>query len=390
MIDNKIIIKPGREKSIVARHPWVFSGSIKQAVGNLKTGDIADLVTVKNEFFARGFYNESSAIKVRILSFTKKEINKNFFADKIENAFKLRQRLNISNQAIRLFNDSGDFLSGFSADKFGDFIAVQFTSAGLYLRKDVITDLLAHTFNPRGIYDRSETSLKSEEGIEAKPGPLFGETPPDLLYITENGIKYPVLIKTGQKTGFYLDLRRVRALLSQYSRDRSILNLFSYTGSLTLCALHSGASFVKSVESSKYFLGILENELTMRNISSKHESIFANAFEYVRHDNNKYDLIIVDPPPLCRKKSHVEKSARAYKDINMNVMKLLKDGAMMITLCCSHHISLDLFKKIIFAAAKDAGKNVRIIEIICQQPDHPVNIYHPETEYFKGLVLIVN
>ncbi len=390
MFSGQITIKSGREKSILARHPWVFSGSIEKIGGDPKTGDIVDLISSKGEFLARGFYNDFSNIKVRIATFKKEDINKNFFAGKIENAVKFRQKLNISSDAIRLFNDSGDFLSGFSADKFGEYIVVQFTSAGLYSRKELITEILVDKYNPKGIYDRSETSLKSEEGIEVKSGCIYGEIPPDLFYITEDGIKYPVLIKSGQKTGFYLDLRGVRSFVKNYAEDLSVLNLFSYTGSLSLCALESGASFVKSVESSKTFLGFLENELKYRALTSKHESVCENAFEYIRKVTNKYDMIIVDPPPLCQKKSHIDKSARAYKDINMNAMKLTEDGAMIITLCCSHHISMDLFKKIIFASAKDTGKNIRIVKTICQEPDHPVNIYHPETEYFKGLILIVN
>lgn len=386
----KITLKQGREKSVVAFHPWVYSGAIESADPTLKTGDVTDVYSAKGLFLGRGFYHESSSIAVRIMTFDEEAIDEHFFRERIENARIYREQLHLNTTAMRVVNASGDFLPGLIVDQFDTFLVVQMLSAGLYRCKDVITDVLRDIFRPQGIFNKSHAAMKDEENLDVENEVLYGDMPPEKIYIHEDDFLYPVPVLAGQKTGFYLDLRGVRHHLKQMAEGKSILNLFSYTGSLSMLSLMSGAEKVVSVDSSQQFLDILNYELERKFLDDHHTSVCKNAFEYLREDTDLYDIIVVDPPPLCRKKSHVTRASRAYKDVNIHALRQVKPGGFVFTMCCSHHVSTDLFRKIIFGAAKDAERNVRIARHIAQEPDHPINIYHPETEYFKGFLLAVD
>lgn len=385
----QVRLKQGREKSCKAYHPWVFSGAVDTIDPVLLTGDIADVVSAEGDFLGRGFFNKTSSITIQIASFQPVSIDKDFFLTKIEEAIRVRKELVLSSNAMRIMHGSGDFVPGLIIDQYDRFLSVQFLSSALVNRKQMIVDALVSRINPKGIYDRSDSGLKEEEGIEYTGGVVYGEAPHDRLYITEDGIEYPVLIKSGQKTGFYLDLRGTRRLVRQFACAKSVLNLFCYTGGITICALMAGAQSVTSVDSSKQALDVLNSELSRLSLLSRHTTVCSDVFNYIRKSKEQYDLVVVDPPPLCPRKANIQKASRAYKDLNLHAIRVAKKYGFIVTLCCSHHISIDLFQKIIFASAKDAGRNVRIVKIICQEPDHPVNIFHPETEYFKGFLLAV-
>ncbi len=390
-----VYLKAGREKSVLAFHPWVFSGAIKRIDEGINNGDIVDVYTADKKYIGRGLYNEASSIAVRIMSFEQVSLNLDFFVTKLRDAKQLRDSMNFTAEAVRYCNGSGDFLPGLYVDAFSGYLVVQLSSYGLVRMKDTIVNAIQEVFFQddtfKGIYDRSDTVIKNEEGIDVTRSVLYGELPPEKLYITENGVKYPVFITEGQKTGFYLDLRGSRDLLGSISAGKSILNLFSYTGSFSIKALASGAEKVVSVESSKKFCTMLDDEIngSCQQHADKHEAVCDNAFEYIRSLNAQYDVVVVDPPPLCKSKHDVTKSSRAYKDCNMHAIRVAKKNGFVLTLCCSHHISIDLLQKIVFGAAKDAGRMVQIVSQIGQEPDHPVNIYHPETSYFKGFLLRV-
>jgi 23S rRNA (cytosine1962-C5)-methyltransferase len=395
-----VYLKEGREKSAIAYHPWVFSGAIGRIDKGIDNGDVVDVYTNGKKFIGRGFYNNVSGIVVRIMAFEQIPIDAEFFEARIRKAKQLRDILGLDTDAARYCNGSGDFLPGLYIDAFDEFLVVQFSSYGLVRMKESIVGAIKNVFFDddngeilfKGIYERSDAVIKQEEGMEGAKGVLYGKEPPERLLVNEHGTQYPVFIKEGQKTGFYLDLRTSRDILGSLSSNRSILNLFSYTGSFSIKALTSGAKKVVSVESSKKFCKLSEDEIA--GIShldvSKHTAVCANVFDYLRTvEDNLYDIVVVDPPPLCKNKHDVEKSSRAYKDCNMHAIRVAKDNGFVLTLCCSHHISSDLLQKIVFASAKDAGRMVQIVTQIGHEQDHPVNIYHPETAYFKGFLLRV-
>lgn len=388
----RITVKASRDKSIRAFHPWVFTGAIDHIDKKISNGDIVDVVSHRKEFLGRGMYSESSSIAVRILTFDDVPVDRQFFMRRLTDARELRDSLKLTTNALRLCNGSGDFLPGLYLDAYGDYIVLQCTSAGIAVRKDMIIGCINHLYSPKGIFDRTDTTVKAEEMVQITQGTVSGAAPPRRLVIEEDGVEYPVFISEGQKTGFYLDLRTSRSIVRRYAANASVLNLFSYTGSFSLCSLKAGARNVVSVESSKQFVQMLDDEisLAMSDAAARHTNVCANAFEYLRTvADNEYDMVIVDPPPLCQRKHDVTKSSRAYKDCNMHAIRVAKKGGFVLTLCCSHHISIDLFRKIVFAAAKDTGRMVQILAVVGQEPDHPVNVYHPETEYFKGFLLAV-
>ncbi|RJP60316.1 MAG: class I SAM-dependent rRNA methyltransferase [Candidatus Auribacter fodinae] len=389
MTNGIVQLKKDRDKSIRAYHPWIFSGAVQVVLHAPQTGDIVDVIDASGKFLGRGFYNNSSSIVVRVHTFEDIPLDEEYFRHRIHAAVEYRKKLGINSNSMRVVNGSGDFIPGLIIDKYGDTLAIQFNSAGLYMRKDIIVKYLVEEFNPSCVYDRTDEKTRAEENINATDQLLYGSENSESLTVMEGDMSFPISVVHGQKTGFYLDLRSVRNRIRTMAKNKSILNLFCYTGSISLTALSAGASSVASVDSSQSVLDMLNAEIEKRGFTEKHRSTCDNAFEFVRKEQELFDIIIVDPPPLCKKKMHVDKSSRAYKDVNMHAFKIAKTGGFVITLCCSHHISMDLFKKIIFAAAKDTCKNVRIAETIGQEPDHPVNVYHPESEYFKGLLLYI-
>ena len=393
MITNQVILKQGREKSVNNRHPWIFSGAISRVEGNPSNGDVVDVWNSKARFVARGIYNEKSQIQVRILTWNPNDtIDEDFWRRRIRRALAGRQALIEApdTDAFRLVYSEADGVPGFIADQYGTWLVVQFLSMAAERYRQAILDILVDLVAPQGIYDRSEGEAREKEGLVSVTGPVWGEVPPDMIEIVENGHTFLVDIKLGQKTGFYLDQRENRQKVSKYFPNKEILNAFAYTGAFSVYAAHAEAKSIMNVDSSERSLQIAERNMR-RNGFGDREDVYAVAdvFEIMRayRDNNwKFDVVILDPPKFAHSKRHVEKATQGYKDINLLGMKLIKPGGVLISFSCSGAVSSDLFQKVLFGAAVDAGRHVQIIERLSQSSDHPVLLTYPESEYLKGLV----
>jgi 23S rRNA (cytosine1962-C5)-methyltransferase len=393
MITAQVILKQGREKSVVNRHPWIFSGAIARVEGSPANGDVVDVWNSKARFVGRGIYNDKSQIQVRVLTWNPNDaIDEDFWRRRLRRAIAGRQTLLEApdTDAFRLVYSEADGVPGFIADQYGAWLVVQFLSLAVERYRQTILDILVDLVAPQGIYDRSEGEAREKEGLVSVTGPVWGEIPPDMIEIMENGHTFLVDIKLGQKTGFYLDQRENRQKVSKYLFNKEILNAFAYTGGFSVYAAYAGAKRIMNIDSSERALQIAERNMR-RNGFGDREDIYAIAdvFEIMRayRDNNwKFDAVILDPPKFAHSKRHVEKATQGYKDINLLGMKLLKPGGILISFSCSGAVSADLFQKVLFGAAVDAGRHVQIIERLSQSSDHPVLLTYPESEYLKGLV----
>lgn len=383
------ILKKGREKSILGRHPWIFSGAIDSVEKNAKPGDLVDVLNAERKWLGVGTYNPHSQIRIRMVSFDQPVVDEAFLESRLRQAAELRSRvLNQENtNAYRLVYGEGDFLPGLIVDRYNQFFVAQFLSYGMEVRKQVISEQLSRLFHPQGIYERSVSEIRTQEGLKPARGSLWGDEPPERIEIRENGIRFWVNVKEGQKTGFFLDQRENRMALKDFAAGKRVLNAFSYTGAFSVYALRYGAASVLSVDTSEQALELAKENFTLNDLPlEKGEFIKADVFDYLRQTDEKFDWIILDPPSFCRKRGEINRAARGYKDINLLGLKRLKPGGMLMTFSCSSYISPDLFQKIVFAAAKDARRDLQIIKRLSQAPDHPLNIFHPEGEYLKGFV----
>jgi 23S rRNA (cytosine1962-C5)-methyltransferase len=380
-----LFLKPGREKALINRHPWIFSGAVNVAP-NCREGEIVAVRNMKNEVLAYGFYSRKSQIVCRLFEFTEKLMifDDAYWKQKIQNAYNYRKNLPSINQsnAWRLVHAEGDFLPGLIADVYGETVVVQLLTEGTILLKDTLLNVFTDLgFRYVYVKDADENKDRSY---------WLGNIGDKVIEMEENGLKMLVNIEEGQKTGTFLDQRDNRQLLGTYAKGRSVLNAFSYSGGFSLHALKNGAKIVHSVDISKRAIE-LANENVELNFgqTAKHQGIVADCFDYLRQPRSNYDLIILDPPAFAKNLAAVERAARGYKDINLQAFKMIQPGGFVFTFSCSQKITTDLFRKIVFSAASDANRNIRIVHQLTQPADHPVNIYHPEGEYLKGLVLHV-
>jgi 23S rRNA (cytosine1962-C5)-methyltransferase len=387
---QQIFLKKGRERPVLNGHPWIFSGAIERT-GSDSESSIADVFDHRGGWLARGLYNPKSQIRVRVLTWEEEDIDAGFFSRRLSQAAALRERLvSPFTDSYRLVNGEGDLLPGLIVDRYGDFLVCQFFTAGIDGLKSTIVDALSSVFQPKGIYERSEGGVRDEEELPPSVGVLAGEEPPELVRIEENGIKFLVDVRKGQKTGFFLDQRDNRALLSSLARDMTVLNCFAYTGGFAAYALNGGAKRVVSVESSRPALDLAKQTLDLNGLSiGERDLLRADAFAYLKNSAEKFDIIVIDPPSLAHRRGDVEAAAGGYKFLNLHALRLLEPGGLLLTFCCSQHVSLDLFQKIVFGAAVDAGRRVQILKRVGHAPDHPVSLHHPEGEYLKGLLLKV-
>ena len=388
---QKVFLKKGRERPIVNGHPWIFSGAIERVEDDSNSATVTDVLDREGRWLARGLYNPRSQIRVRVLTWQDEEIDQPFFTRRLSQAAALRDRhLASSCNAYRLVNGEGDFLPGLVVDRYCDFFVVQFFTAGMDRFKSMVADSLAGLFPARGIYERSEGGVREEEGLPPSVGVLKGEEPPEFTQIEENQLKFLVDIRKGQKTGFFLDQRDNRLLLSSLARDKMVLNCFAYSGAFTAYALRGGARQVVSVESSRPALELAKQNFALNSLSiSEAELLKADAFSYLKGCRAEFDVVVLDPPSLALKRRDVAAAAGGYKFLNLHALRLLKPAGLLLTFCCSQHISLDLFQKIIFGAAVDSGRKVRLLKRVGHPLDHPVSLHHPEGEYLKGLLLSV-
>jgi len=389
---KSIILKPGREKSVIQRHPWIFSGAIDKVLGEPSVGETVQVQDAKHNPVAVAAFNPHSSIRARIWDWNPDtKINSDFFKEKIDEAIKIRQSPldgNLNNK--RLFYAESDGIPGLIVDRYSDWLVLQFLTAGVELWREKLVQLLKEIFHIQNIYERSDVEVRELEGLPLRTGSLCGKEPPDEAEIIENRLKFLVDIKHGQKTGFYIDQRENRAKIQGYAKEKSILDCFCYTGGFSIYAADAGALNITCIDSSRNAL-----ELARRNFLLNHLSIDlidwvqGDVFEELRRMrdfNKKFDLIVLDPPKFAPTSSQVQRAARGYKDINLLALKLLNPHGILFTFSCSGGITMDFFQKILAGAALDAEVNLKIFEKLHQSADHPIAINFPESEYLKGLI----
>lgn len=392
---KKIILKAGKEKSLLRRHPWVYSGAICRVEGYPVDGDTVQLHTNQGVFLAHAAYHSQAPIAARVWSWRQDEtIDDAFFYRKIAHALSLRQDLHLSQSstAFRLVHGESDGLPGLVIDQYARVLVIQIGSVGAERWRETILNILQELCDPVCIYERSDTDVRQLEGLTSRTGVLWGELPNDLV-IEEYGLKFAVDVAMGQKTGFYLDQRNNRAKIRTLAKDKAVLNCFCYSGGFSVYAKQGGASSILSVDSSDTALKLARHNLALNKLDSDSlEWQCADVFQMLRKlrdQNRKFDLIVLDPPKFAPTASFAAKAARGYKDINLLAFKLLRPGGILATYSCSSGISSELFQKIIAGAALDAGVNAHIIDQQIAAPDHPVLLSFPEGAYLKGLLLKV-
>lgn len=384
----RCVLKKDKEKPLEGFHPWVFSGAIDEIDDNYETGDLVKVYSHQGRYLGQGYLNPRSQIAIRMLTFDESEINAGFFERRIQDAVLLRERfLPPATNAYRLIHAEGDYLPGLIVDRYADFLVAQFSTAGMEKWKPAIISILQKIPGVRGIFEKGDIESREWEGLEPRVGKLWGEEPPDFVEILENGIQFVVGIRHGQKTGFFLDQRSNRKLIQELSQGKRVLNCFSYTGGFSVYALKGGASEVISVDSSEEALNTARTNFEKNGFSVAASSLICeDVFDFLRATRQEFDIVILDPPAFCKGKQQIMQASRGYKDINMTALKRVPRGGLLYTASCSSYIDPDLFQKIVFAAAKDARRALRIIAKTSHSFDHPINIYHPEGEYLKGLL----
>lgn len=386
-------LKKDRERSLIRKHPWVFSGAMNSVKGEPQNGETVKVISNDGKFLCWAAYSAKSQISLRAWSFNENEtIDENFFYKQIDNALLYRKQFINSpdSNSYRLINAESDGLPGIIVDVYDRFVVCQFLSAGAEQWKSTIVKILVEKINPLGIYERSDVDVREKEGLKLESGVLFGKTPPEILEIIENGNKFIIDIINGHKSGFYLDQKINRKLLADYSKDKEVLNCFSFSGGFALYALRAGAVKIINVDSSKDALMLAEKNILLNGFKNdQFENVEDDVFKYLRKlrdSNRKFDIIILDPPKFAESFNQIEKASRGYKDINLLAFKLLKPNGVLFTFSCSGHISVDLFNKIIADAALDSGRKVNVIGFLSQSPDHTISTNFPESLYLKGLI----
>lgn len=388
---KKLYLKRGKEESLLRFHPWVFSGAIAQADDDLKDGDLVRVLTNHGDFIAVGHFQMGS-IAVRILSFRDVDIDADFWASRLASALEVRQSIGIAdnpkNNTYRLVHGEGDNLPGLIIDVYDRTAVMQAHSIGMHLQRKQIAEQLVKVMGSRidNVYYKSETTLPFMDDMEN--GFVYGGSEDNVAL--ENGLKFYVDWLRGQKTGFFVDQRDNRSLLERYSAGKSVLNMFCYTGGFSVYAMRGGAKLVHSVDSSAKAI-----ELTNRNIAlnfegdNRHEAFCEDAFKYLEQAGNNYDLIILDPPAFAKHRGALHNALKGYTRLNNKAFQKIQPGGILFTFSCSQVVTKDHFRNAVFTAAAQAGRKVRILHQLHQPADHPINIYHPEGEYLKGLVLYV-
>lgn len=393
MIYKKVFLKPGKEESLKRFHPWVFSGAIHHLEGEPEEGEIVDVYTSKKEFIACGHFQIGS-IAVRVLSFVQEEIGYDYWKQRLEVAYRMRQALGLAenpqNNTYRLVHGEGDSLPGLIIDVYGKTAVMQAHSAGMHVDRMMIADALSEVMEGRieNIYYKSETTLPYKADLGPENGFIKGGSPENVAM--EYGLKFHVDWLKGQKTGFFVDQRENRHLLEQYAKGRNVLNMFCYTGGFSFYAMRGGANLVHSVDSSSKAI-----DLTNQNVElnfpgdTRHQAFAEDAFKYLDRMGDQYDLIILDPPAFAKHRDALRNALRGYSKLNAKAFEKIKPGGILFTFSCSQVVDKKDFRNAVFTAAAQSGRKVRILHQLTQPADHPVNIYHPEGEYLKGLVLYV-
>lgn len=400
MIDYKtIVLKKGKEDSLARRHPWIFSGAIHHADNDLQEGDVVRVVSIQGMFIAIGHWQIGS-IAIRVLSFEDEKIDEEFYYKRLKSALDVRNSIGLLrgnctdetniNTTYRLIHGEGDNMPGLVIDIYGDTAVMQAHSVGMHVDRMIIAQSLKKIMGDslKSVYYKSETTLPFKADLGQENGFLIGSSHNDIAI--ENGLKFHIDWLKGQKTGFFVDQRDNRTLLEHYSKGRKVLNMFCYTGGFSVYSMRGGAELVHSVDSSAKAV-----ELVNRNVNlnfpndSRHKAFSADAFKFLDEMTCSYDLVILDPPAFAKHRDALKQALRGYTKLNAKAMEKMPHGSILFTFSCSQAVNKEQFRTAIFAAAMQAGRKIRILHQLHQPADHPINIFHPEGEYLKGLVVYV-
>ena len=386
----KIQLKKAKTEATKRFHPWIFSGAIHSDTSEILEGTIVDVIDWNNNFIAKGHF-QPSTIAVRILTFENEQINQTFFNKRITSSVELRKKLQLissENNITRLVHGEGDILPGLIIDYYNKVAVIQCHSIGMYQALPMIKEALIHVLKEDliAIYSKSTDTLPNR--LEIKNEYIYGEvTVPHIAY--ENKIAYNIDWITGQKTGFFIDQRENRGLLKKYAKGKKVLNTFCYSGGFSLSAISGGATFAHSLDSSKKAIDLTNSNISLNKMENQHKSIVADTMEYIKELPEEYDIIILDPPAFAKHKDKRHKAIQGYKRLNAHAIRQIKPGGLIFTYSCSQVVDKYLFTNTIIAASIESGRKVRILEQLHQPADHPINAFHPEGEYLKGLVIEV-
>lgn len=393
MKTKKIYLKKGKDEALKRFHPWIFSGAINRIDKGILDGDLVDVISTEGEFLAKGHYQEGS-ITVRVVSFRDETIDVIWWKNRLREAYKLRVELGLVDSSqtncYRLVHGEGDNLPGLIIDIYGTTAVIQAHSIGMYKSQKEISQAIMSIMEGRvtAVYNKSSNTLPPSIGLTSIDGYLFGES--SEAVVKENGYSFKIDWESGQKTGFFIDQRDNRELVKKYSNGKRVLNTFCYTGGFSIYALKGGAIHVDSVDSSQKAMELVDQNVKLNNYEHQHSSYCSDVFNFMRsQEAAKYDLIILDPPAFAKHQKALTNALQGYKRLNAKAMSMFEESGILFTFSCSQAVSKENFRNAVFSAAALAGKRVKILHQLTQPADHPVNIYHPEGEYLKGLVLYV-
>ncbi|MGE5196412.1 MAG: class I SAM-dependent rRNA methyltransferase [Anaerolineae bacterium] len=392
MNKSKVILRPGKEKSLLSRHPWIFSGAIL-SLPSCDQGEILPVYSSDGRFLAQAYFHSSQSIAGRVLSFTDEPVFETI-KKRLMAAFEMRSLLfdpAVTN-AYRLINSEGDGLPGLVVDRYGDVLVIQINTVGMERLKSFIVDELRRLTQPIAMYEKSDSSARLQEGLPIIRELLEGveKVEKKSVGILENGLQFYVSILQGQKTGFFLDQRQMRKQVETMSRDLRVLNCFSYSGGFSMYALRGGAKSVTSVDCCEKALQLAEKNTELNGFDRAHHHLFQeDVFDFLRKNPLPYDLVILDPPAFVKKRADIAAGCKGYKEINRTALEKMPPKSFLITSSCSYHVDENLFQQLIFQAALEAGRNVNILSRHQHAADHPVSVYHPEGNYLKSFILYV-
>ena len=381
---NKVILKPHRERSLLQRHPWIFSGAIASMPPTFENGEIFPVYSASGQFLAKAYFHRQNSLAGRVMTFEDISIEEALKA-LLKDALALRKQLGLS--SYRLINGEGDHCPGLIIDRYEDVFVLQAHTLGIERLKPKIVQLLIEEFQPRAIYEKSFSSSRKLEGLEESEGLLWGEEVGDVA-IEEDGLHFLVPVLKGQKTGFFLDQRRMRKEVEHLARGRRVLNCFAYTGGFSLYALRGGAQKVSSVEISAFACDYIERHTQLNGFSlERHRILQRDAFDVLQNEGSDYDLIILDPPAFAKKRADLKRASAAYLQLNQMALKKIAPRGLLLTASCSYFVNEELFRTLLFQAALAAGRQVKILGKHRQAEDHPLSLFHREGEYLKSFLL---
>ena len=386
---RRLTLKPRREGPVRGGHPWIFSGAIASGLEGAEPGEPVAVHAAGGRFLAAGYCNPQTPITVRVLTHEEEAIDAALVRRRLDEALALRQAtLPAGLDAYRVLNGEGDRLPGVVVDRYGDFLVCQFLTAGAARLAPAVVEGLGERLAPRGIFERSEGAVRTEEGLAGARGVLAGEEPPARVAIVEDGARFLVDVLHGQKTGFFLDQRESRARVRALAAGRRVLNAFAYTGGMGITAALGGAAEVVSVDTSRPALALAEEAWAANGLpAARGRFVVADVFEFLREGSEPYDLIVLDPPPFVRRRRDLAPGLRGYKDVNLQALRRLAPGGWLLTSSCSQHLPRAGFREVVAAAAADAGRVAEVVAEWGHPPDHPVLLAHPEGEYLKVMLL---